>query len=103
MKNNEVIKDFANGITGSKTENVFTEGKVLYSYGRHFPMAFKLRDSQCLFNIDKYSMSTSRHQNATSMALQSKGWKLIFVHTDQIKEAIDRNIGSLNELMIENI
>jgi hypothetical protein len=103
MKNEEVSKGFADGADNLKTENVFIKDRALFSYGQHFPIAFRLWDKQCLFNADKYSSSTSRHQSQTLRALQSRGWNIIFVRTKQIKEAYDRQITSMNELMIDNI
>ncbi|MBW1812145.1 MAG: hypothetical protein JRJ39_00355 [Deltaproteobacteria bacterium] len=67
--NNNVIEAFfdqaADGPTGAG--NVYWEDKkTLYSYGRHFPLAYKLRSGSYLFNGDKYSSSTGRHQSETA-------------------------------------
>lgn len=47
------------------TSNVFCEGDLLYSYGRHFALAKYLGESLFLKNGDKYSSSTSHHQGIT--------------------------------------
>ena len=60
--NSEVAHRFATGIgercTGS---HMFFEGNVIYSYGHHFPMAIKW-NGYVLYNDEKYSVSTCKHQ-----------------------------------------
>jgi len=65
VKNEDIARAFRNG-TEAKTENMFSENlghgcSVVYSYGHHFPIAVRLSDGYCLYNTDKYSVSTSRH------------------------------------------
>jgi hypothetical protein len=66
--NEQVISDFVSG-KENRTENIFSEGLaakdiiVLYSYGRHFPLAIRLSDGHMIMNIDKYSVTTSKHQS----------------------------------------
>lgn len=63
MKNSEVAESFYYyphvDCSGS---NYFVEDKVLYSYGRHFPVAIWIED-YVLLNGDTYSPSTSTHQS----------------------------------------
>lgn len=49
--------------------NIFFNGKVIYSYGHHFPMAIFLDDNTVLINSDSYSISTSQHQTDVRRAL----------------------------------
>lgn len=60
--------------------NVFFEGKVIYSYGYHFPMARLLDDGRSvLITTRKYSVSTSAHQSATLSAVSHLN--RIYCHT----------------------
>lgn len=49
--------------------NVFFDGKAIYSYGRHFPMAVLLPDNHVAINAITYSNSTSRHQSSMQSAV----------------------------------
>lgn len=66
---NEVAHAWANQ-TGKhrKGFNMFYEGRTIYSYGRHFPIA-SLRDTPertvVLMTTEKYSVSTSKHVTYT--------------------------------------
>lgn len=63
----EVIKAFVGGKDSPWTNThgtVFFTGNTLYSYGHHFPLAFRERTSdQIVMNGDKYSVTTSHHQS----------------------------------------
>lgn len=56
---------------GSK-KNIFFEGRTIYSYGYHFPMAIFLDAATVLLNTDSYSVSTSRHQSYVRNAISHK-------------------------------
>jgi hypothetical protein len=67
MNHKTVVQRFSEGKNyhGSR---VFAEGNVLYSYGRHFPLAVRRGEpgkEWYLLNGDKYSISTSQHQGIT--------------------------------------
>lgn len=49
--------------------HMYTDGKAIFSYGNHFPIAVHLCHGQVLFNTDKYSNSTSNHQRYVNCAL----------------------------------
>ena len=54
--------DHGKGSHGS----VYFTGRTIYSYGSHFPMAYRAEiagQAVVLFNPDSYSISTSRHQS----------------------------------------
>ncbi len=57
----------------SHNGNFYFEDRVIYSYGRHFPIArhtFTKQGKPCvLFTTDHYSSSTSQHMNCVSGAL----------------------------------
>ena len=46
MKNKEVVEDFVDSDKQSRTEHLFIEDNVLYSYGHHFPLGIKLKCSK---------------------------------------------------------
>ena len=72
MTNNEVAQAFARGETHGKANSMFIEsagnGRVIYSYGYHFPIAL-IKDGACFFNTDKYSRTTSKHQTEVRRAI----------------------------------
>jgi hypothetical protein len=87
MNHEQIVKRFAERRINSRTKNVswigssmFCEGKILYSYGYHFPVTVYVGngdpsvlpmpksplDISFIHNSDKYSCSTSRHQGMAS-------------------------------------
>jgi len=52
-----------------KTKNVLFDGQVIYSFGKHFPIARIYTDSKnnktVFFTTDEYSRTTSKHINHT--------------------------------------
>jgi hypothetical protein len=81
----------------NKSANVF-EGRergrpAIYSYGYHFPMAVLMPDDDgnprgwWLVNGDKYSISTTRHQNGVRSALQRTGLPMVIIPFSAIREA----------------
>jgi len=69
--NSDVISAFfdpeAEGPYKNGTESIYWDDKqTLYSYGRHFPLAYKHHNGQYLFNGDVYSVTTSKHQSDTA-------------------------------------
>lgn len=64
MKNqSSLVEEFKEGATQGRASNMFIEYDTLYSYGKHFPLVVRCEDNEMLVNGDKYSISTSRHQN----------------------------------------
>lgn len=45
-----------------KANNVFFEGKSIFSYGKHFEIARIVNSNVVFFNPERYSSSTSKHQ-----------------------------------------
>lgn len=85
-KNRELAEAYAEGNEEAKLKHFFIEGKAIYSYGYHFPIAFKIGDYTVLFNKDGYSMTTSRHKNLVRRALIN--YTIIELSTEKLKEAI---------------
>jgi hypothetical protein len=71
----------------AKGHNMFTDGKTIYSYGFHFPIAHKIGDNKVLFNITKDSVTTSKHQ--TIVYSEINHLKVIRCNTQEISNAVD--------------
>ncbi len=65
----EVASRFRQGRTSGEASNMFIDGDVLYSYGRHFPLTVRLGGGGYLHNGDRYSVSTNRHQSHARSAM----------------------------------
>ena len=76
--------------------NLFFEGKTIYSYGYHFPIAHIINDGLTLFNSESYSVSTAKHQSDVHSAL--RGGLIINMDTGSINgiKSIDINKSRLN-------
>ena len=103
MKNKEVVEDFIRGRwIDSKGSNLFSEGNILYSYGRHFPIAVRLKDCWVV-NNRTYSPTTSAHQGHFTRALGFKNLKSMFGLqnvTFPSKFGIPfRSLGSLSDIL----
>jgi len=71
----EIVRAFMKGNGPKKGHNIFREsfhsGNIIYSYGRHFPMAIRNdEDKMFLINGDRYSSSTAHHQSLVRSAIQ---------------------------------
>lgn len=81
----DLAKSFASGATSGKGSRMFIEGNIIYSYGTHFPIAMRLPFNRFLFNTDKYSSSTSKHQSYVMSAINGE---VIECNTQEIKNAV---------------
>ena len=73
--NDEVIAAYFAGDSGPYTSgngNIYFEGRTLYSYGRHFPLAYHTRQGVYLLNGDRYSVTTAGHQSGTRTGARGK-------------------------------
>jgi hypothetical protein len=63
LKNTAVVEEFANYGTDESisSKHLYFIKDVLFSYGSHFPLCLRLKDSW-IINADGYSMSTSTHR-----------------------------------------
>jgi hypothetical protein len=59
---------------GRSHGNIFFEGKTIYSYGHHFPIAtiYAKDENIVFFNSGSYSSSTGHHQSMTRQAVRHK-------------------------------
>lgn len=77
MRNIEVIKQFLNMSSGnSYTGNLISDGVKLFSYNTCIA---EWTDDLVLFNVTKYSSSTSRIQSMMLRELQKSIHKFIFI------------------------
>lgn len=72
----ELAKLFVNGNHDEgyiSTKNLYFVGKTMYSFGSHFPLAYKARGvgNYILLNNDYYSMRTRKHQSVIRNAVPS--------------------------------
>ncbi len=66
----EVAHYWANQIQPEgKANNMFFEGKSIFSYGHHFEIARFVSPSVVFYNAGSYSVSTSKHQSIVSGAI----------------------------------
>ena len=101
MKNEDIIENFVDGAEAGRTKNVFIEDNVLYSYGYHFPMAMRIKDGYFIVNKDKYSSTTSRHQNILLRKINKD--KIIFKTTTELKTCINFKVTSIKELILNKM
>lgn len=74
---------------------VFFEGKIIYSYGRHFPMARLMGDGKTvLITTRRYSNTTSAHQGAVSQAVSHLN--RIYCHSVPTAATIHREMHQTN-------
>jgi hypothetical protein len=85
VKNEDVALAFVKGRKATGF-SMFTDGKIIYSWGNHFPIAYKIGYGKYLFNVDKYSKSTSKHQTYVQRAISNSD--ITVCDTQQIKNAI---------------
>ena len=65
MSNSSLIASFKEGGTKGSASNMFIDGDVLYSFGKHFPLLVRMKHwgKGCfLLNADPYSVTTRQHQ-----------------------------------------
>jgi hypothetical protein len=77
----------------AKGSRMYSNGRTIFSYGSHFPVAHRIKDT-VLFNTDKYSSSTSKHQSkvkwhCNKITTSTSNSTFIECTTEEIKRAID--------------
>jgi len=99
MKNSEVARAFREGNSEEKTQHLFIEGNVIYSYGYHFPIAIKLNNRTILFNSDGYSNTTAHHKGLVKRSFSD--WDIIEKNTRELKALI--GIHTIEELHLNEL
>lgn len=89
MNNQQVAEAFAQEATKGTGSNLFIEGKTIYSYGYHFPIAVRSKDShKAFFNSNGYSHSTAIHKGKVRRALEQRGFELVPATTQELQNLI---------------
>ncbi len=65
----KLAQDFIRGETEGRASHMFINNDTIYSYGRHFPIAVRIEDFEFVYNTEKYSMTTTRHQSIVATAI----------------------------------
>ena len=99
MNNHEVVNRWIQGKSEQgKSNNIFFEGKDIYSYGYHFKMATIINDNIVLLNDTTYSVTTSKHQGMVATCALKNNYKIYkVVSYDNHKENINNYIDKINE------
>jgi len=71
VRNWDIAEMFAKGATKGGTKHMFIEGKTIYSYGHHFPIATRTGKGTYLFTTRGYSSTTAHHKGLVRRALSS--------------------------------
>lgn len=88
--NREIAKAFANGETYARTNHgtMFIDGNIIYSYGRHYPIAVRNGPKVAYVNSDKFSATTSKQSGYVRSALIGAGFELVEMPTSNLKAFI---------------
>lgn len=90
MRNEQLVQAFANGATSGKSSSMFIEGNVIYSYGKHFPLAVR-NPTGFVINIDKVSVTTSKHQTLIKRHLAPINAQMTTAEIKEIAEEEEKN------------
>lgn len=77
-------------LTGSA---MFFEGNVIYSWGRHFPIACWVNENVILFNVDGWrnSVSTQKHTGLVDYAVSTGSAMVVEVDLNTIQSFLRRD------------
>lgn len=67
--------------------NLIMNGRVLYSYGAHFPLAVETDEGDYILNGDTYSLVTSQHQTLTRGAAYNSNSKYVIIPFSVLRQA----------------
>ena len=87
----------------NSTGSIFFDGNIIYSYGRHFPIA-KIVGNTILITTRSWSVTTARHVSMVHSAAYGTTLDIITVHDPlaaSIRE-ISENVRLLNESIDES-
>ena len=73
----------------SSSGKMYTCGRVVYSFGSHFPIAIRLDENTYLFNSDSYSQRTNGHQSRVRFAIPQSA-TVYHCSTQEIIDAVRR-------------
>ena len=101
MNNTQTSEAFVKGDTNGKSSHHFIEGRTIYSYGYHFPLAIRLDNNIFILNEDRYSNSTARHKSLIKRAVGTN--QSYFLGTNVLKQIISEGFTTLKEIMVAKI
>ena len=90
MRNRELVQRFLTQLPDASANNLYYRGRVLYSYGEHWPLAY-IVGSKLYVNTDSYSSSTSRH---LSYVYTPAGFRRIDTTLDELQAKINEREGT---------
>ncbi|AUM59696.1 hypothetical protein HOS55_gp094 [Pseudomonas phage PMBT3] len=80
--------------------SVFFTGKIIYSYGSHFPMARHISFNDVLLTYATYSNTTSKHQHEVWSSVSHKNTLYVHDVEDPLsKNGIDETISAVTTLL----
>lgn len=83
----------------AKGSNLFFEGPIIYSYGRHFPIA-TLKNDVVFFTTDTYSVTTAKHISLVRQAIPSFTTIIYCKHPDEASNGYhSKNIESFKRTL----
>lgn len=90
MTNREIAQAFANGATKGRSGNgtLIISGNVIYSYGDHWPLAYRDSNGTAHVNDSKYSVTTSKHKGLVAGHLSYAGFQIDYVSCDMLRQII---------------
>lgn len=99
MKHSVLAEKFAAGATNGTGSRMFIEGDMIYSHGRHFPIAKRIGYGEYLFNSNGYSMSTQTHKGHVWRALYPRAqiWEAPHCEVNRIPSWLLERVNRLHE------
>lgn len=82
----------ANPYTTVRSENIFTQDGVLYSYGIHWPLCIWTEDADgepvANVNYDRASTTSTRHRTMLNKELSQSGYRIKVCTIQQMKQLL---------------
>lgn len=82
----------ANHFTDIRSENIYTQDGVLYSYGPHWPLCIWTEDAQgnkiANVNYDRASTTSSKHRTMLNRELSAQGYQIKPRSITQMKQLL---------------
>lgn len=85
ITNTEVVDAWMQGLPATG-RNIYTDGMTIWSYGNHFPIAKHLTHGRALYNVTRYSNTTSRHQALVRWAMCRNGIRSVTCRSIYVSE-----------------
>ena len=109
MTNMDVVKCWYRG-NKAKARHIFTDGRTIWSYGRHYPIALRIDHNTFLCNKESYSVTTNRHKSCVMSILRNEH-NIHFCTTSELQNGTNgqnpvlitnfRHVNSFDEMIKE--